>query len=69
MTHMGKRFHRLGVIDHIGALSRLNFENALNLIQEELLNGSADNPQKREQSRETLNRFGQKLYALARYGQ
>lgn len=67
MVYMGKRFYKLGIIDHIGALSRLNFENAFNLIQEELFTEDSGEAGARSQSRERLAALGQKLYELSHY--
>lgn len=33
IDYMGKRYHRMGLIDHVEALSRINFKNAITLIQ------------------------------------
>ncbi|UCF56351.1 MAG: hypothetical protein JSW15_09735, partial [Deltaproteobacteria bacterium] len=37
MDYLGKRYHKLGLIDHIGALSRLNYTNAMSFINENTL--------------------------------
>ncbi|RPI77879.1 MAG: hypothetical protein EHM45_07580 [Desulfobacteraceae bacterium] len=65
MVYMGKRFYKLGVIDHIGALSRLNFQNALNWIQQDLFDeNSGEND---GWNRERLAGLAQKLYELSHY--
>jgi glycerol-3-phosphate O-acyltransferase len=66
MTYLGKRFHKLGVIDHIGALSQLNFKNAISFINENILNvrGISDD---RSHSLEKLSELGQRLYELSHY--
>ena len=42
MDYLGKRFHKSGRIDHIGALSRLNYKNALNFVNENILKAPED---------------------------
>ena len=69
MNYLGKRFHKLGVIDHIGALSSLNYKNALNFINKEILSNH-DNPDEENVSpHDRLAQFGQRLYELSHYGQ
>ena len=66
MNYLGRRFHKLGVIDHIGALSQLNFKNAIIFINENILNvrGISDG---RSHSLEKLSQLGQRLYELSHY--
>ena len=69
MTYLGKRFHKLGVIDHIGALSSLNYKNAVNFINKEILSNH-DNPDGEDFSApDRLAQFGQRLYELSHYRQ
>ena len=37
MNYMGLRFHKMGLIDHLEAVSRINFSNAISFINEEIL--------------------------------
>ena len=66
MNYLGRRFHKLGVIDHIGALSQPNFKNAIIFINESILNvrGISDD---RSYSLERLSQLGQRLYELSHY--
>ena len=66
MTYLGKRFHKLGVIDHIGALSQLNFKNAIIFINENILN-VREISDDRSHSLEQLSQLGQRLYELSHY--
>ena len=67
MNFLGERFHKLGVIDHIGALSRLNFKNAKGYIYENILNSSKNAGDNRSLAIERLSSLGQKLYRLSHY--
>jgi len=67
MEYLGKRFHKLGLVDHIGALSRLNYKNATSFIQENIMkavNGSSEDP---SLTLERLSQLGQRLYELSNY--
>jgi glycerol-3-phosphate O-acyltransferase len=66
MTYLGRRFHKLGVVDHIGALSKLNFTNAVAVIQRDFLRRR---PQKEQEPLEVLSQLSQRIYELSRHGQ
>jgi len=66
MPYLGKRYHKLGFIDHVEALSQFNFKNALDFIKEEVLNGKKALIEGSTES-ERLSKFSQKLYELSRY--
>jgi glycerol-3-phosphate O-acyltransferase len=67
MNYLGKRFLKLGTIDHIGALSQINFQNAMDVINKHILN-SHDNHDKHSPNRsESLSSFNKKLYDLSHY--
>ncbi|MCJ7594258.1 MAG: 1-acyl-sn-glycerol-3-phosphate acyltransferase, partial [Desulfobacterales bacterium] len=69
MSYLGRRYHKLGIVDHIGSLSRLNFINATGYIEKEFLKSRTGSAQEERLSRERLSRFGQRLYELSHYGQ
>lgn len=66
MNYLGKQLHKLGVVEHIGALSELNYKNAVNFINEDILKASN---QSEEQStlNERLSQLSQRLYELSHY--
>lgn len=68
MDYLGKRFYRLGVVEHVGALSRLHFKNAFALFH-----GNNDEAERGDDTRpdpsERLSQVTQRLYALSHYGQ
>lgn len=67
MDYLGKRFHKLGLIEHIGALSRLNFKNALDFMSEDILKVPENSEEDPAYALERLSRLGQKLYELSHY--
>jgi glycerol-3-phosphate O-acyltransferase len=66
MGYLGKRFHKLGVVDHVGALSKLNFTNAVALIRRDFLKRR---PHKEQEPMEVLSQLSQRIYELSRHGQ
>ena len=66
MSYLGKRFHKLGVVDHVGALSKLNFANAVALIKKDFLRRGR---RKDQEPLEVLSSLSQKIYELSRHGQ
>jgi len=66
MSYLGKRFHKLGVVDHVGALSRLNFINAAAVIKKDFLRRR---PHKEQEPLEVLSQLSQRIYELSRHGQ
>ena len=67
MDFLGKRFHKLGLIDHIGALSRINYKNAMDFINECILNLPEDEEKDPSSATEKLSHLGQRLYELSHY--
>jgi glycerol-3-phosphate O-acyltransferase len=68
MMYLGKRFHKLGIIDHIGALSELTFKNAMNLVHEDIFGPHEITEENRFRALERLSQLGQRLYELSHYG-
>jgi hypothetical protein len=66
MTYLGRRFHKLGVVDHVGALSKLNFTNAVGVIKRDFLRRR---PRKEQEPLEVLSQLSQRIYELSRHGQ
>jgi glycerol-3-phosphate O-acyltransferase len=67
MAYLGKQFHKLGLVDHIGALSRLNYINALGFINENIMKVSRDSDEDPSVALERLSQLGQRLYELSHY--
>jgi glycerol-3-phosphate O-acyltransferase len=68
MDYLGKRFHKLGVIDHIGALSRLTFRNAVTFINQEIRDVQKSDEEDDPLVLERLAELGQRIYDLSHYG-
>jgi glycerol-3-phosphate O-acyltransferase len=68
INYLGKRYYKLGVIEHIGAISRISFQNAISLINKNILN-SLENPQEYPGFRyKNLSQISKRLFDLAHYG-
>jgi glycerol-3-phosphate O-acyltransferase len=67
MDYLGKQFHKLGLIDHIGALSRLNYRNATSFIHENIIKPAKDSTEDPSLTLERLSQLGQRLYELSHY--
>ena len=65
MDYVGKRYFKLGVIDHIGAISQINFNNALSLIHEFKVRNDELNGEK-QVAQEALLETSQRIYELSR---
>lgn len=68
MSYLGKRFHKLGIVEHIGALSRLNFTNALDYIRKEVLRARPDLEEEQATISDSLSQLAQRVYELSRFG-
>jgi len=69
MNYHGRRYHRMGVVDHLGALSRLNFKNAVAFINRKILNRRDNGNEFKHPSLENLTGFSRKLYDFTHYKQ
>ncbi len=67
MNYLGQRFHKLGVIEHLEAVSRLSFENAVRVINEDILSGSKKSEKDLGRANERLTSFSQRLHDLSHY--
>jgi len=67
MNYLGLRFHKLGLIDHVEAISQLSFKNALSAIKEDTSRAQGESGEDRSQARERLAQLSQRLYELSRY--
>ena len=67
MALLGRRFYKLGVVEQIEALSRLNFANAAAFIHKDVL-ARKQMEQDPELAFENLSRITQRIYELAHHG-
>jgi glycerol-3-phosphate O-acyltransferase len=67
MDYLGLRFHKLGLIDHIEAVSHITFQNAMPSIRENILGTQRGSDESLAGRGERLSRFTQKLYELSHF--
>jgi len=67
MSYLGKRFHKLGIVDHVGALSKINFQNAISVINQDIRNVREMSGQEDSLALERLSELGQRLYGFINY--
>ncbi len=67
MNYLGLRFHKMGLIDHLEAVSRINFSNAIIFINEEILQSQEVTEGNTSEPRERLSELSQRLYELSHY--
>lgn len=67
VTYLGKRFYKLGVVEHIEALSRLNFINAFAFVHKDVLKRK-DLEQDPDLAFEKLFQITQRIYELTHQG-
>lgn len=65
MKFAGLRFHKLGVIDHLEAVSQLTFRTALDRFAESGLRNAGENDS--SDAKRKLTDIGKRLYELARF--
>ena len=66
MNGLGKRLYKLGVIDHIGSLSQINYKNAQSFIKENILNVRKDS-EDADPIPERISELSQILYEFTHY--
>jgi glycerol-3-phosphate O-acyltransferase len=66
-NHLAQRFHKLGLIDHVEAISQLNFKNAIAFINKNFLESLGTSEKERSQNKEKLSQLNQRLYKLSHY--
>jgi glycerol-3-phosphate O-acyltransferase len=66
MDYLGKKYYKLGVVEHIGALSRLNFKNAVTLINKQTM--TAHPSDKKKLDHDKLSELSRRLHDLSQCG-
>ncbi len=67
--NMGKKYYKSGIIDHISAISRVNFQNAVTYINKNILLPVEDEKSgNREADYDNLSEFIKRLYSLSHFG-
>lgn len=67
MSSMGQRFQKMGIVDHIEAVSQTNFKNAMRFMKEEGFPLSGKQKEAGPEGIEKLAALSQRLYDLMRY--
>ena len=67
MNNRGVRFHKMGLIDHIEAVSQINFKNAIDFISKNILLSHEKYEEAGPEAWEELSRLSQKLYDLSHF--
>ena len=63
----GKKYYNSGVIDHISAISRINFQNAITHINKNILPVDIENEAGKEMDYDNLSAFIKKLHSLSHF--
>ena len=66
-NHLAQRFHKLGLINHIEAISQLNFKNAIAFVNNNVLESTEKLEKEPSQNKEKLSQLNQRLYKLSHY--
>ena len=66
-NNLAQRFYKLGLINHLEAISQLNFKNAISFINKNVLESLETSEEERSQNMEKLSQFNQRLYKLSHY--
>lgn len=67
MASQGMKFRKMGLIDHVEAISQINFANAFRYITREVLKDSNEPEGYRNQGKERLSHLTRRLYDLSQY--
>jgi glycerol-3-phosphate O-acyltransferase len=67
MNYLGLRFHKLGLIDHMEAVSQVTFKNAIPVIEEYISEGQDKSEEDGRDAWERLSRLSQRLYDFSHY--
>ncbi len=65
---MGNKYYKSGVIDHIGSISRINFQNAVTYINRNIITSEKDKMENTTMDNDSLSEFIKILHALSQYG-
>ncbi|MCP4681667.1 MAG: hypothetical protein GY864_04990 [Desulfobacterales bacterium] len=67
MNNLGLRFHKQGLIEHLEAVSQLNFENAFKFMRADNLLDREETDVDHSQVQDRLHQLSQRLYDLSHY--
>jgi len=67
MTYLGQRYRRLGLIDHLEAVSQISFKSAIRMIEEDFPLSEGRSEAERDQPLENLSLFSKRLHQFSQY--
>ncbi len=67
MTYLGQRYHRLGLIDHLEAVSQINFKNATRMIEKDFSFSAVQTEEEHSETCERLTLFSKQLHGFLQY--
>jgi len=67
MTYLGQRYHRLGLIDHLEAVSQVNIKNAIRMIENDFPLPADTSEEARQKTCENLGLFSKRLHQFSQY--
>jgi glycerol-3-phosphate O-acyltransferase len=67
MNYLGVRYHKMGLIDHVEAISQLNYRNAITYIHKTIPYPSTDSQNGHEDASNRLSQISQRIYELSHY--
>jgi glycerol-3-phosphate O-acyltransferase len=68
INYLGKRYYKLGIIEHIAAISRISFQNAVSFINKNIINSSENLQKYPGCGYENLSQITKRLFDLSHYG-
>jgi glycerol-3-phosphate O-acyltransferase len=67
MAHLGLRYQKMGLVDHVEAISRLNFQNAVRALGDHVHEAQKASGGDPAAASDILSELGQRLYDLAHF--
>jgi hypothetical protein len=67
MAHLGLRYQKMGLVDHVEAISRLNFQNAVRALGDHVHEAQKAPGGDPAAASDILSELGQRLYDLAHF--
>jgi glycerol-3-phosphate O-acyltransferase len=67
INYLSKRYHKMGIIEHTGAISRVTFQNAVALIQKNIIKPPEKPETKLGDEFESISKLSKRLYDFCHY--
>jgi glycerol-3-phosphate O-acyltransferase len=69
INYLGQRYHKMGLIDHLEAVSQITFKNATRMIGEDFPFSGSASESEQTQTLEKLTLFSKQLHLFSQYNQ